>query len=90
MGPHNIITYHHNPNRETKTWSVGGTVYTAATSDCIVTVDGVNATTATPTVDNRNDATCGYAFFVVDAVLCFEEEGCKGGAKVYLYILENH
>jgi hypothetical protein len=67
-GSHNIITYHNNPNRETKTWTVGGTAYTSATSDCIVTVDGVYVTTATPTINNRNDTTCGYAFFTVDAV----------------------
>ena len=66
-GPHNIITYHNNPYRETKTWSAGGQSYTTATSDCIVTVDGAYAATSTPTVDNRNDATCGYAFFTVDA-----------------------
>jgi len=67
-GPHNIVTYHNNPYRETKTWTVGGTIYTSAVSDCIVTVDDAYATTATPTIDNRNDATCGYAFFTVDAV----------------------
>ena len=67
-GSHNIITYHNNPWPETKTWRIKDKTYTTACSDCIVTVDGVYTTTATPTVNNRNDVTCGYAFFTVDAV----------------------
>lgn len=67
-GSHNIVTYHNNMYPASSTWTVNGTTYTNATSDCVVTVDGVHATTITPTVDNRNDATCGYAFFTVDAV----------------------
>jgi len=67
-GPHNIVTYHNCPWSATKTWTVEGTTYTSATSDCQVSVDGVHVTTITPTVDNRNDATCGYAYFTVNAV----------------------
>ena len=67
-GLHNIITYHNIPYKESKTWSVGDKVYTSDISDCIVTVDDVYATITTPTIDNRNDATCGYAFFTVNAV----------------------
>ncbi len=66
-GPHHIVTYHNCPYPATKTWTVSGTTYTSAVSDCNVSVDGVHATTITPTVDNRNDATCGYAFFTVQA-----------------------
>ena len=67
-GPHNIITYHNNPYPKSKTWRAEGTTYTSEVSDCIVSVNGVYDTTATPTVDNRNDATCGYAFFTINAV----------------------
>ena len=67
-GPHHIITYHNNPYKGSKTWSADGNTYSSDVSDCIVIVDSVYATFATPTVDNRNDATCGYAFFTVNAV----------------------
>jgi hypothetical protein len=65
-GPHNIVTYHNDPYLYGVTpsgWDRANYV-----SDCNISVDGTYVKTITPTTDNRNDATCGYAFFTVNAV----------------------
>ncbi|MCB9259837.1 MAG: T9SS type A sorting domain-containing protein [Ignavibacteriales bacterium] len=67
-GEHNIITYHNNPFNETKNWTFNDSIFTSETSDCIVSVNDEYVTTISPTVNNRNDATCAYTFFTVNSI----------------------